>query len=181
MASDPQRERKTSPLVLTLVVLAGFGGVCLVCGGALAALSVSSFQRFEQQSRAAEADMNLRALREGITIYAMQEALDSSGAFATHGLPPSLPLTPSTPSPQRQTWPTSADPLWRELGLYTDDGVYYAYEVVSDRAAGTITIRVVGDLDGDGTRSERVLHGRYDAAFATITWDASPTVTDPLE
>jgi len=77
-------------------------------------------------------------------------------------------------------WPADADPLWSELGLATLDPLYYSYEIVTDGAAGEVTVRAVGDLDGDGTTSEFLRRGHLDAS-GEIAWDPETSITDEIE
>lgn len=166
----------------------GLGAVLGGCGlaAALAACVVGlfahhSFQSYLLASRSSEARSQLSALRAGITVYAMQEVFEpGADTVRLRGLPPSLPRTPGAPSANRQPWPSSADPLWDELGLSTADGLYYAYEIVSDRRTNVVVVRAVGDLDGDGALSDWSLRGVLDPSTGELTWDAV-AITDELE
>ncbi len=141
----------------------------------LAFYGYTAFELFKLRAKAAEAQWQLVALRQGVSSRALDEELDpSTGTLRLRGLPPSLPRTPATPRATRQPWPASADPRWSELGLDTSEGVYFAYEIVSDPAAGTVVLRAVGDLDGDGVLSERSFRGVLDSNTGEISW--SPLV-----
>ena len=163
---------------------AAFGGCALallLAVGVLALYAYQSFQTFTLRARVAEAPSQLTALRTGISTYAMQEISDpTTGTFRLRGLPPSLPRTPGAPGAARQGWPASADPLWAELGLYTSEGLYYAYEVTSDASTNTVIVRAVGDLDGDGVLSDFSERGVLDPSTGEISWDAV-SIVDELE
>lgn len=175
-----QRERKAPVLITVLMTLvAGVMGL-VVCGGIGAAIAIPAFIGYTRRAKAAEATFNVEALRRGVTTYAVGEAADpATGALRARGLPPSLPLTPPTQGAQARLWPASADPLWADLGLVSADPLYYSYEVVSSPAAGTVRVRAVGDLDGDGVTSEFAREGRLDAS-GDIAWGPM-TVTNELE
>ncbi len=172
---------KAPVLVTVLVTLVGLGMITVLCGGIFAAIAIPAFIGQIRRSKTAEAVSNIGALTSGIAAYAMTETADpGTGRFGSRGLPPSLPLTPPTQGASRRAWPIDADPLWGELGLATFDSLYYSYEVVSNRTTGEVTVRAVGDLDGDGTTSEFARHGRLDPT-GEIVWDAGLTITNELE
>jgi hypothetical protein len=161
----------------------GLGGCALTAALGMCVLGLvthQSFQSYLLVAKSSEARSQLSALRTGITVYAMQEVFEPGGTARLRGLPPSLPRTPGAPSADLQHWPSSADPIWDELGLDTADGVYYAYENVSDPRTNVVVVRAVGDLDGDGVLSDWSLRGVLDPSTGEITCDAIAS-TDELE
>jgi len=163
------KERKRGSLG---AVVGGCALVLMLGALVLGYVAYEAFELFKLRAKAAEAQWQLAGLRQGVSRRALEEELDpSTGTLRLRGLPPSLPRTPATPRATRQPWPASADPLWTELGIDTSQGSYFAYEIVSDPAAGTVVLRAVGDLDGDGVLSERSTRGVLDPETGEISWD----------
>lgn len=168
---SPTAKSKAPVIITVIVTLMGLVMLTLVCGGIAAAIGIPAFVGYVRRSKTAEAVANVHALSDGVATYAM---------LGTRGLPPSLPLTPPTQDAERRAWPSDADPLWAELGLAIADPLYYSYEVRTDPAAGTVIVRAVGDLDGDGTTSEFARHGHL-GPTGELVWDAGLTITNELE
>ena len=169
-------------MIATLVIALAVLAVATVpCIGIVAAIAIPSFIGYVRRSKAAEAVSNVAVLAQGVSAYSMTEAIDpSTGTLGPRGLPPSLPLTPPTQGTSQRSWPADADPLWAELGLPTSAPLYYSYEITTDRAAGQVTVRAVGDLDGDGATSEFLRRGHLDAN-GELVWDPETSITNELE
>lgn len=163
------KERKRGSLG---AVVGGCALVLMLGALVLGYFGYQAFELFKLRAKAAEAQWQLVGLRQGVSSRALEEELDpSTGTLRLRGLPPSLPRTPATPRATRQPWPATADPRWSELGLDTSESGYFAYEVLSDPAAGTVVLRAVGDLDGDGVFGEQSFRGVLDPETGEISWD----------
>lgn len=170
-ASAPKKSR--APLIVALVVVFG----CLPCVG-LAWLGNESRLEYLSRAKAGEARANVRAIAQGIVSQAADGAL-APGAAAAPVLPRALPPTPATPTPERQAWPSSADPGWAAIG-FQPDPVYYSYEYAPDPDGAGFVVRARGDLDGDGALSLFEIRGDVDGATGEIVL-APIAITDELE
>lgn len=172
----------TSKAVIAVVVLSGVVVLSVPCIGVISAIAIPAFVGYTRRSKTAEVAPNIRAIRAGIEVYAASESLDpATGSMRPRGLPRSIPLTPATQGPERRAWPADADPGWSELGFQISDPFYFSYEVVTEPATGAVTVRAVGDLDGDRVTSEFLVDGQLDASTGEIRWAPGLVITNELE
>lgn len=138
--------------------------------GVLAAVAIPAFVKYISRSKTAEAVANVKRMGDGATAYF--ERSSPSGALAERHFPPTVTLTPGSPSlamcpggdsanyvPTQDTW---AHPTWAALGFAVEDPFLYSYEFISEGkgAEARFTARATGDLDCDGVLStfERIGH-----------------------
>ena len=178
--TTPKRSMSTG--VIAVFVLAGLCVLSVPCVGVLSAVAIPAFVGYVRRSKTAEVAPNIRAIRAGIEAYAMSERLDpATGSMQLRGLPRSIPLTPATQGTERRSWPADADPAWSELAFQIPDPFYFSYEVVTNQATGSVTVRAVGDLDGDGVTSEFLVDGQLDPSSGEIAWAPGLVITNELE
>lgn len=176
------KPKSMSTMVIALIALTGCAVLTVPCIGVLSAVAIPAFVGYVRRSKTAEVAPNLRAIRAGIETYAMSEHLDpATGSLQRRGLPRSIPLTPATQGAERRSWPADADAGWSELGFQIPDPFYFSYEVVTNPATGSVTVRAVGDLDGDGVTSEFLVDGQIDASSGEIAWAPGLVITNELE
>ena len=131
--------------------------------GVLAAIAIPSFSIYMKRSHAAEATQELRALFSRAATYYQRERADP-GIAGEHRIDCIVGNAHNniTPKDQKQYGDYST-PEWRDLGFDTFYG-YYRYEIISPLSPGidcgvpantpnVYTLRAIGDLDNDGTRS----------------------------
>jgi len=153
-AAAPKKSSTTMIIVIVAVLLAG----CLPCTGILAAVAIPSFISYVRQSKASEAESNLRSLFAGAAAYYEQEQLAPDGSLQT-GCTVGPAVTANVPGPEKQLLGLM-DPAFEALGFAAYDPVYYQYEIIAGPAHCShgpnqplYTFRAHGDLDGDGQRS----------------------------
>jgi|GEM_PF-2173747 len=145
---------KLSKFAIAMIVFAISGALCIPCTGILAAVAIPGFIGYVRRSKTVEATANLESIRVGIEVYAMEERVGATGQVV-HGLPESLPATPSVEGvgAMKQLWPSDANPGWAAIGFQPSEPLYYSYSVTTDSLANTVVIEAVGDLDDDDENS----------------------------
>jgi hypothetical protein len=163
--SSPSESKRLSRGAMIALSLVGLGALCVPCTGAIAAIALPSFMRYTREAKAAEARMNLSALR-GL-------AERAEGPLA-------LGPTPPLDTLGAEGRPFGDEPGWRALGFAPLEPVRYSYVVLRDPAAGTVHVEATGDLDADGVRSRFFVDGRLDPAVGPVAWGETIEL-DPLE
>ena len=159
------------------------GAVLVSIVGTLLAVGVPAFVRELHASRFVEPIDGLARVQAGAVAYAHAHA-----GFVADALPPSAPLTPTTPPRGTRaadapgTWDT---PTWRSLGFRpVDDGVPHAYAFGFDAdknpTSAHFRAHAHGDLDGDGVTSTFEVTGHTDSP-GELTLDPGMYVADELE
>jgi prepilin-type N-terminal cleavage/methylation domain-containing protein len=130
--------------------------------GVLAAIAIPSFSIYMKRSHAAESTQELRALFNRAATYYQRERADP-GIIGEHRIDCTVGNANNnvTPNESKQQGEYTT-PEWLALGYDTFYG-YYRYEVISGSTtskcgipANTLTVytlRAIGDLDADGTKS----------------------------
>lgn len=148
--------------------LLALGALCVPCTGVTLAIALPSYLGYLRRAQVAEARTNLAFLQESVERW---------------GGPLELGPTPPLETLGGEARPFEGDPRWAELGFSPPEPVRYSYSARIDRAAGTVRIEAVGDLDEDGIRSSFSLDGRIDPSTDTrygIEW-GELIVLDELE
>lgn len=166
-----EKKKGLSGFAKAMIAASVAGVLCVPCTGILAAIAIPGFIGYVRRSKTAEAHANVAVIRHGIETFAMEEHVGATGQLETRGLPESLPATPSVESVGaiKRTWPSDANPGWAAIGFQPYEPLYYSYSVTTDRAAGTVVIEAVGDLNDNGTHSSFSQTGHIDAQ-GEITW-----------
>ena len=130
--------------------IAGCGGCALllvVVGGIGAAIGIPAFINYTKRSKAVEARANVEALAasyEGACLDGLLEPGFAAG-----------PL-PAVPHPESQNVSFASDPNFARVGFNPGSIVRYSYSIRS-LSPQSAEVRVEGDLDDDGVRSEYVM------------------------
>lgn len=112
--------------------------------GALAAIAIPGFLRYQMRSKAAEAGVNLAAIRVAEEVYFAEQGVYASVA---------APVPATVPGSSRTPWPGSAD--FDQLGWQPEGSVYFQYLVTVGSAGGGpdhYTAEAASDLDSDGAK-----------------------------
>jgi prepilin-type N-terminal cleavage/methylation domain-containing protein len=112
--------------------------------GALAALAIPSYLRFQLRSKAAEARANLAAIATSENAY--------FGEFNRYV--PAAPTPAGPESPNRRAWSGGGAADFDQLGFVPVGDVLFTYAVDVDPSAAAFTAAARGDLDGNGVPSE---------------------------
>jgi prepilin-type N-terminal cleavage/methylation domain-containing protein len=132
--------------------------------GVLAAVAIPSFALYTKKTKAAEAPAELKQIFQRAAVYYQQERADP-GIAGAHRIDCIIGNVNNdvTPTDQKVLGDFSAQG-WKDLA-YTTGYAYFRYEVIAEGPiagpecglpANTpiiYTLRALGDLDGDGTRS----------------------------
>ena len=136
--------------------------------GILAAVAIPAFMKYIRRSKTSEATMNLRKLFDSSVTYFAREHASRTGTIQERQFPDSAALTPGDTFcagdvnaekwiPKKTYWD---DRSWQGLNFALSDPHYYSYQYDSGGTNGTasFTVRAIGDLNCNGTRStfERV-------------------------
>jgi len=150
----------------TIAIVAGGCGCLVAVGGIVAAIAIPQYTKYIAESKASEADANVRVIFTGVEgAYHAVGAPAGLGDVPEPELPPSLPRTPPTPPcGTKQLWPTDAPEGWDRLGFAPADPLYYAYEYERGADGRAFVVRAVGDLDCDGELSLHEMRGTVDAS-----------------
>jgi len=131
--------------------------------GVLAAVAIPAFLKYIRRSKTSEAVSNVRRIADGAIAFFL--ASSPGGVLAERRFPPTVRLTPGTPTRHMcrggdstkygPTPDTFAHPSWAALGFSVDEPFYYAYEFVSKGTGPNahFTARAIGDLNCDGVMS----------------------------
>src|SRR5512145_3102900 len=112
--------------------------------GALAALAVPGYLRFQLRSKVAEARSTLASIASVENAY--------FGEFRRYL---SAAPTPAGPEgPERRPWSGGGLADFDRLGFVPVGDVHFTYAVDTDPARAAFTVGARGDLDGDGVPSE---------------------------
>jgi hypothetical protein len=175
----------STPRVLALGCL-----LVIACGDAKAPASTAGapvadgdpMTDYLQRSKAAEANVNLRAIATGVRAVSMAEHIGRDGTEQRVGLD-NAPLTPAAGEccehPGKKCPPGEWDhPTWQAIGFALSDPHYYSYELVIDDTG--FVARAVGDLDCDGEHGIHELRGtaKPDGTFELAP---EPTSDNPAE
>jgi prepilin-type N-terminal cleavage/methylation domain-containing protein len=109
--------------------------------GLLATLAIPTLMRFQLKSKAAEARVNIAAIRES------EEAFFAEwGVYAS-----AVPVLPLVIGPNRAPWVLAAsdDHGFNDLGWSPEGALYFQYGVKASGGLG-YTIEARSDIDGDG-------------------------------
>jgi prepilin-type N-terminal cleavage/methylation domain-containing protein len=154
--------------------------ITVVLIGILAGLGVYGVGKYIRTSKTSEATRMIASIKAAQESYKGETFayLDVSGAKSVAALTSFYPRT--TPDTKIHGWgdvSTTVGQRWRELGVRPDGPVYFAYGCAAGSAADAVSghgssqtvtnwpanvtapwyvVRAVGDLDGDGTRSNFV-------------------------
>jgi type IV pilus assembly protein PilA len=112
--------------------------------GALAALAIPSYLRFQLRAKAAEARANLAAIATSENAY--------FGEFSRYV--PAAATPAGAESPNRRAWSGGGSADFDKLGFVPVGDVLFTYAVDVDASAAAFTAGARGDLDGNGTPSE---------------------------
>ena len=108
--------------------------------GALVAIAVPSFLRYQLRAKRSEAYANLEAIAKSETIY-----------YATNGLYFDTGVSmPGALSSARRTWTPAAETAFAPIGFRPEGNVYFDYDVNTACGASCFTATAYGDVDGDG-------------------------------
>ena len=124
--------------------------IVVVILGILAAVAVPAFSRYVKRSKTSEATTSIAAMyRLQSTYYENTQERSSSTTFATCSpLPTAAPGINKYPA-DVTAWMGSSE--WNSLGFLIDRPHYYQYSTEGSNAG--MTVRAVGDIDGDGIQS----------------------------
>lgn len=112
--------------------------------GALAALAVPSYLRFQLRSKVAEARINLASIATAENAY--------FGEFHRYVFAAPTPAGPE--GPNRRPWSGGGAADFDRLGFLPTGDVHFTYAVDTDPASAAFTVGARGDLDGNGVPSE---------------------------
>jgi type IV pilus assembly protein PilA len=118
--------------------------IALAIVGALAALAVPGYLRFQLRSKVAEARTNLATIATAENAY--------FGEF--HRYVFAAPTPPGPEGPKRRPWSGGGAADFDRLGFLPVGDVLFTYAVDTDPANTAFTVGARGDLDGNGTPSE---------------------------
>lgn len=124
--------------------------IVVVILGILAAVAVPAFTRYVKRSKTSEATTSIAAMyRLQSTYYENTQERSSSTTFATCSpLPTAAPGVNKYPA-DVTAWMSSSE--WNSLGFLIDRPHYYQYS--TDGSNTGMTVRAVGDIDGDAIQS----------------------------
>lgn len=160
--------------------------------GVLSAIAVPAFMRNARKAKSSEAIVNIRKLYGASRSYIIEEHFTQGGTI----LPPQFPVTElATPltaccgNPNGKCMATSTTwtaPTWQALQFSLDDPHYFQYEYESTGAvsAGTtsrFTVRALGNLDCDATRSTFEMFGEWSSIDHDVHGSAGLYEHLPLE
>jgi type IV pilus assembly protein PilA len=132
---EPRRSDPGFTLVELMIVVALIG--------ALSAIAIPSYMRFQLRAKVSEATTNLAAI-----------ALTQEAFFTEKGFYVSVadPAPATIPGNTRVTWTGNED--FDELGWIPEGSVYFQYLISADhQSGGRFTAEAAGDVDADGTPS----------------------------
>jgi prepilin-type N-terminal cleavage/methylation domain-containing protein len=112
--------------------------------GALAALAIPGYLRFQLRSKAAEARINLASIATAENAY--------FGEF--NRFVPAAPTPAGAEGPNRRPWSGGGAADFDRLGFVPVGDVLFSYAVDVDPTAAAFTAGARGDLDGNGAPSE---------------------------
>ncbi len=145
-------------------------GVAFIVG-AMAAVAVPSFIKYQRRAKTSEASMNVRKMFDSSVSYYNEERATREGIILPPQFPATVALTPTQDLcatgggkyiPTADTW---NNPTWQALNFAMDDPHYYRYAYVSSGTGpgAMFTARAIGDLDCDGVLSTFERIGVVDA------------------
>ncbi len=126
--------------------------------GILTAIAIPAFMKYIKKSKAAEAELTLHQIAQGVLMYHMEKGR----------LPEGSPITPAqgscctsggeTCAAQPALW--QAQP-WQDIGFSIEGEHHYVYELVVNKKAGqeSFTATAYGDLDCDKDYSTFTISG----------------------
>lgn len=147
-----KKRRRTKVLVAVLV---GLLSACVASGYGLYGLALSY--------RSRDARSNLEILWTRVLTYSVQVLPPErrTGGETHQGLPPSVGPSPNgAPGKRALAWVDEPGSVWQQIGFRPANATFFTYQVVADRAAGTLVLRAEGDVDGDGVRSRYEIRAR---------------------
>ena len=112
--------------------------------GALAALALPSYLRFQLRSKAAEARGHVASIATAENAY--------FGEFHRYVVAAPTPAGPE--GPKRRPWSGGGAADFDQLGFVPSGDVHFSYAVDTDPANAAFTVGARGDLDGNGVPAE---------------------------
>jgi type IV pilus assembly protein PilA len=109
--------------------------------GALAAIAVPAFLRYQLRAKRSEAYSNLAAIAKAEESY-----------YATNGVYWNTGVSMPGPAPNtsKRQWTPAADTAFSPIGFRPEGNVYFDYDVNTACGASCFTATAYGDVDGDG-------------------------------
>jgi prepilin-type N-terminal cleavage/methylation domain-containing protein len=158
--------------------------VTMATVGVLSSIAIPSFRNLQHRSRQSERTITMTAIKRGIDDYYTREGRfpqDLGGGWSQLTLNDNPDLAPGT---ERRPFLVGGfgGPLdnWKNLTIAIEGGVYYSYS--GDGLAGpltrTYTLRVYGDLDGDGVQDELRKTWTYNGADLVPSVDGCTDCTE---
>lgn len=142
--------------------------------GVAAGLAVHGVQRYMARAKTAQARTALWTISQKLMAYAVEQKPPHFPRSA-----PKVPLqTPTGEAYQssEQDWQQQG---WKDVEFSLSEPQYYALEFETARGGQKVTVRAVGDIDGNGSESRYELDLKIDGGQPTI---AGPMrEVDPLE
>jgi type IV pilus assembly protein PilA len=126
--------------------------------GALAAIAVPSFLRYQLRAKRSEAFANLAGV-----------AKSEDGYFATYGVYSDTGGSfPGLIGPTKRLWDGPSDAAFGNVGFRPEGNVFYDYEVTTGNGCPvtSFTATAYGDVDGDGSTAA-IMYVRPDSAMVS--------------
>jgi type IV pilus assembly protein PilA len=166
---------RTGPRGFTLIELMISVGIV----GMLSSVALPNYQRATLRARAAERETIMDALSRAVNDVVLQQQR-VPGTDCVPDEPCAIAGVPNPPGPPGTTkrkfdWTL---PTWKDLPMVVSGDSYYSYSFAAVDAKGdgkdvTLTVQAVGDLDGDGASTLKVLH------FAGVGYSFNLVSEDP--
>lgn len=142
--------------------------------GMAAGLAVYGVRRYMVRAKTAEARSAVWTISHKLISYAVEQKPPR--------FPPSAPRVPQRAPVGDRYQSTEQDwqqPGWKQLDYSRSLPQYYAFEFETARGGQKVTVRAIGDLDGDGTESRYEVDLKIERGQPTI--DGDMREIDPLE
>jgi prepilin-type N-terminal cleavage/methylation domain-containing protein len=138
--------------------------------GMLATVALPAFQKYQLRSRIAERDLFSAQIHRAAAAYLVQHAQfprDLGGGLSSIFCGPNPPAPPGT---GKHLFVLTLDD-WNLLGAMPEGSLHFQYRLVGTTlgALRSHTVRVTGDLDGDGLHSELQRQFDESAGITAVT------------